>query len=167
MLHRHPIARLTATALLATCSAGLAGCSETEPEEGVSVGDVQAGGEGGPTLEKDEEYDGSYDADFEESVVSYAGQTVTVSAEVGRVLDDHAFTIVGPEDEVEPLVVVHQGDVPEIEDGTEVSVTGLVHKDFDVPGVEDQLQTDMDDAVLEDFEKEPYIEAVTVESEEA
>ena len=159
----HPLGRGAAAGLLAMSTFGLVACSEDTAgsEEGVSVEDVQEGGEDGGASA----YDGAYDSDFETDVTSYEGETVTVSAEINEILGDQAFTIAGTEDtDVEPLVVIHKDAMENLEAGTVVEVTGVVHKALDVPKVEDAIETDMDDVVLEDFEAEPYIEATNIDS---
>ena len=159
----HPLGRGEAAGLLAMSTFGLVACSEDTAgsEEGVSVEDVQEGGEDGGASA----YDGAYDSDFETDVTSYEGETVTVSAEIDEILGDQAFTIAGTEDtDVEPLVVIHKDAMENLEAGTVVEVTGVVHKALDVPKVEDAIETDMDDVVLEDFEAEPYIEATNIDS---
>ncbi|HET9860047.1 MAG TPA: hypothetical protein VFQ19_09735 [Nocardioidaceae bacterium] len=159
----HPLGRGAAAGLLAMSTFGLVACSEDTAgsEEGVSVEDVQEGGEDGGASA----YDGAYDSDFETDVTSYEGETVTVSAEIDEILGDQAFTIAGTEDtDVEPLVVIHKDAMENLEAGTVVEVTGVVHKALDVPKVEDAIETDMDDVVLEDFEAEPYIEATNIDS---
>ncbi len=159
----HPLGRGAAAGLLAMSTFGLVACSEDTAgsEEGVSVEDVQEGGEDGGASA----YDGAYDSDFETDVTSYEGETVTVSAEIDEILGDQAFTIAGTEDtDVEPLVVIHKDVMENLEAGTVVEVTGVVHKALDVPKVEDAIETDMDDVVLEDFEAEPYIEATNIDS---
>ena len=159
----HPLGRGAAAGLLAMSTFGLVACSEDTAgsEEGVSVEDVQEGGEDGGASA----YDGAYDSDFETDVTSYEGETVTVSAEIDEILGDQAFTIAGTEDtDVEPLVVIHKDAMENLEAGTVVEVTGGVHKALDVPKVEDAIETDMDDVVLEDFEAEPYIEATNIDS---
>ena len=159
----HPLGRGAAAGLLAMSTFGLVACSEDTAgsEEGVSVEDVQEGGEDGGASA----YDGAYDSDFETDVTSYEGETVTVSAEIDEILGDQAFTIAGTEDtDVEPLVVIHKDAMENLEAGTVVEVTGVVHKARDVPKVEDAIETDMDDVVLEDFEAEPYIEATNIDS---
>lgn len=158
----HPLGHGAAAGLLTISTFGLVACSEDTAgsEEGVSVEDVQEGGEDGGSA-----YDGVYDSDFETDVTSYEGETVTVSAEINEILGDQAFTIAGTEDtDVEPLVVIHKDAMENLEAGTVVEVTGVVHKALDVPKVEDAIETDMDDVVLEDFEAEPYIEATNIDS---
>ena len=156
---RHMIANTIGVPLLLVASLGLTGCAEDEPTDGdagTSVGAVQ------DSAETDVEYDGPYDETFEAEVGSYEGEKVRVTAEAEQILSDHAFLLAG-EPYVDPLVVVHDKPLPDLEAEQTVSVVGIVHKSFDVPHAEDQLDIDMDDVVYENFEAEPYIEALEVE----
>lgn len=146
------------------------GCGTSGPEEGTTVEDV-AEGEGGevaeePAAEGEMAYDGAYDAAFWEDSTNLVGQEVTVSAEVGSIIEPaSSFTIAGTDDTtVEPLLIVHnQGEMPELEEGLTVGVTGTVQDAFDIVTVEEELGVDLDDTLYTDWEGERYIQANQVD----
>jgi hypothetical protein len=158
---------------LVFASLGLAGCGTSGPESGVDVEDVQEAADdpmgaeaprsaspsvpGGP-------YEGLYDQKFVDELDSLEGQTVTVSADVNEVVAPEAFTIAGTDDTaVEPLLVIYDGDLAELEAGEPVRVKGVVHTVLDLPYVEDDLGADLDGPLYAAWDQEPYIMAVDVE----
>ncbi|MFI7585363.1 hypothetical protein ACH9DO_16460 [Kocuria sp. M1N1S27] len=151
------------------------GCGTSGPEEGTTVEDV-AEGEGGevaeepaaeePAGEGEMAYDGVYDSAFYDDSESLVGEEVTVSAEVGSIVEPaSSFTIAGTDDTtVEPLLIVHdQGEMPELEEGLTVGVTGTVQDAFEIVTVEEELGVDLDDTLYADWEGERYIQANQVD----
>lgn len=164
-----PFAALTFTGCGAEDTAGT--------EEGVAADDVvependEVEPEDEGTMAAEEEpaegelaFDGPYDQAFVDDYDSLVGQQVTVSAEVNEVATDYAFTIAGTEDTgVEPLLIVHAGEMTAPEPGTAVSVTGTVRDAFDPVDVESELGVELDDAAYADWEGMRYIVADSVD----
>lgn len=149
---------------LSACEGDTAG-----PEEGTSVEDVVE--EEAPA--EDEvaadgavrPYYGLYDSTFYDDYDSYIGETVTVSAEVNEIVSANSFTIAGTDDTtVEELLIVHNLDAAEIEQGLTVAVTGTVEEAFVVADVEDELGADLDDGLYTDWEQKRYINATEVDT---
>lgn len=93
------------------------------------------------------------------------GQTVTVSANVNEIITPEAFTIAGTEDTtVDPLLVLHKDAEPELKPELTVKVTGTVHVAFDLPAVEKDLDVDLDDALFEDWDGKPYLQASMIDT---
>lgn len=175
--------KTAAASILPFAALGLAGCgSDTAgTEEGADVEEVQdeaaaavdeepvddesASGE---PMEDDAEalvYDGVYDTAFYDDYNSYVGEKVTVSAEVDNIISNMAFTIAGTEDTtVEPLLIMHKGEVKELQAGLAVAVTGTVKEGFDLPTVEEEMGVDLDDSVFEDWDGENYIKASSIDT---
>ncbi len=162
--------KAAAISILPMAALGLSACSDDTagPEEGASVEDVvdeeapaedeaAADGAVGP-------YDGVYDSTFYEDYDSYVGEVVTVSAEVNEIISPNAFTIAGTDDTtVEELLIVHNLDAAEIEQGLTVAVTGTVGEAFVLTEVEDEFGVDLDDGPYADYEEERYIDATEVD----
>lgn len=136
---------------------------------GVSAcGDSTSGAELGTTVQEvqqedaDAAYDGDYDTAFYKEMGSYAGQEVTLSADVNRIVSDHAFTIAGGD--VEELLVVSVDRTGHLQPDSAIKVTGTVHTAFDLPVVEDQVGTDLDDRSLDEWDQEPYVEAKDIDT---
>lgn len=138
---------------------GVAGCGREDADVDTSVADVREGGEGGA----DSGYEGVYDDAFEAEVTSYDGETVEISAQVAEVVSAEVFTLAGDEPGIRPLLVAHEEPVAGVAEGDPVTVSGTVHRTFDITNVEEEVSVDLDDALFEDFEAEPYIEATDVE----
>jgi hypothetical protein len=165
--------RLGLPGALVFTALSLVGCGTSGPESGVDVEDVQEAADdplgaeaprsaspsvpGGP-------YEGLYDQKFVDELDSLEGRTVTVSADVNEVVAPEAFTIAGTEDTaVEPLLVIYDGDLADLEPGEPVRVKGVVHTVLDLPYVEDDLGADLDDPLYAAWDQEPYIMAVNVD----
>ncbi|MCJ8503749.1 hypothetical protein MRU69_02570 [Kocuria flava] len=168
-LARRTTARAGAAALVAVAGLGLAGCSSEGPETGTDVEDVSEGEvlESSPTPDNDptagDTFVGNYDQDFYDERETYVGQEVTLSAEVGQVIDDDAFVLAGTaENTVDPLLVLYDMDRVDIEEGQVVQVTGTVQEAFDLPTVEDEKQKDLEDDLYADHDQQPYIDATDV-----
>ncbi|WP_432545574.1 hypothetical protein [Kineococcus sp. SYSU DK004] len=160
----NPFARAAAAGVLAFSVVGLTGCGDTAgPEEGVSVEDVQ---EGGDSTEEPgaEVYDDVYGSAFYDGLNEYYGEEVTVSADVNTVVDDTSFVIAGTDDtSVDPMLVIGADSTSELEPGLTVRVTGTVYETFDLTTVEEELGTDLDDELFGDYDAQPYIDATNVD----
>lgn len=152
---------ITVIGLIAVSALSLTACgSDTAgAETGTDVEDIQEE----PAVA--EPYDGVYDTAFYEGVESYDGEEVTVSADINEIISPTSFTIAGTDDTtVEPLLIVHDGTLQELAPDLTVAVTGTVHRTFDLPTVEDEIGLDFDDALFEEWEAEPYIEASKIDT---
>lgn len=119
-----------------------------------------------PTEDAPEEpaYDGAYDNTFRQGIDDHVDKTVALTGEVEKVISDNAFTLAG-NGGTEALLVVGADPTTGLEPGAEVTVTGVVHKAFDLPAVEDEIDVDFDDdTVFQGFDRDPYIQATTVET---
>ncbi|HET7303856.1 MAG TPA: hypothetical protein VFJ12_04800 [Segeticoccus sp.] len=152
-----------------TIRASAAGAAAAVMLLGVSAcGDSTSGAELGTTVQEvqhedaDAAYDGDYDAAFYREMGSYAGQEVTLSADVNRIVSDHAFTLAGGD--VEELLVVSADRTAQLQPDSPVKVTGTVHTAFDLPAVEDQVGADLDDQSFDEWGQEPYVEATDIDS---
>ncbi|THJ66559.1 hypothetical protein E8P82_08900 [Arthrobacter echini] len=157
--------RLMTAGVFAVAGLALAGCNTEGPEEGVDVediseGDVASSSPAAETPMAGEGYSGLYDQNFydEARADAYAGQEVTVSAEVTETLSDDTFVIAGTANTaVDPLLIVEEEEIPPVDVGQVVQVTGTVMQDFDVAAAEEMLGIDLDDELYADFIGEPYV----------
>lgn len=161
--------RKTAAALVLPFAAlSFVGCGTSGPEEGTTAEEVAEGGDEAAVAEGTGAlaYDGVYDSAFVEDYDSLVGEEVTVSAEVNTIISPNALTIAGTDDTtVEPLLVMHnQGDLPDVQEGLTIGVTGTVKEAFDVVTVEEDLGIDLDDDLYADWEGERYIQANSVDA---
>lgn len=144
---------------------GVASCGTEGAEKGADVEDVQEVTEETETNNAANPFDGTYDQGFLDDVDVRKGQTVTVSANVNKIIAPDAFTIAGTEDTtVDPLLVLHKDAEPELKPELTVKVTGTVHVAFDLPAVEQDLGVDLDDALFEDWNGKPYLEASKIDT---
>ncbi|MGY1669135.1 hypothetical protein [Geodermatophilus sp. SYSU D00710] len=163
-------ARVGVAAAVTAASLGLAACGAdtSGTEVGADVEDVtEDTGAVEPLVDEPlaaEPYVGAYDAAFSTDIGSYAGQVVSLSADVAQVVTSEAFTIAGTDDTAveELLVVGATGDTP-LSPETTVRVTGTVRESFEVTEVEEELGVDLDDARFEPWQQEPYVIAEDVE----
>lgn len=162
------IVKVAATGSLALGALTLAGCATSGPEEGADVEDVTDG----ESVEEDtrdadaatEPFDGRYDAEFVGDYDGYVGETVTLSADIDEIVSANAFTIAGTDDTtVEPLLIVHDGTMTDIEEGLSVQVTGEVEEGFDVTAVEDDLSVELEDDAYDEWEDERFIHADSID----
>ena len=152
--------RMMAAGIFAVAGLGLAGCGTEGPEEGPDVEDIAEEGDTGVPMG----YVGPYDQAFYDERETYAGQEVTVSAEVTETLSTDAFVIAGTADTaVDPLLVVEEQDIPALDVGQVVEVTGTVQQDFDIAVAEEELGLELEDELYADYEGEPYITATSGE----
>ncbi|WP_159617253.1 hypothetical protein [Arthrobacter zhaoguopingii] len=154
--------KTAAIALLPFGVLSVAACSDTAgTEEGTSVEDVVEG-ETDPTAEG--AYNGIYDQNFYDEADSYTGQEVTVSAEVTETLSDDTFVIAGGDDTtVDPLLIVEEQEIPPLDEGQVVELTGTVEQEFDVAAAEDNLGIDLEDELYADYLGEPYLSVTSAE----
>jgi hypothetical protein len=169
--------RMLATGLFAVAGLGLAGCGGEEPvaeepvvEEGATeenpvsdeaTGEVAAE----PTTEGEMAagemaYEGPYDDAFLEEIDTYVDQDVMVSGEVSEVIAPDSFAISGA---TEPLLIVEGQEIPSVDEGNAVQITGTVEQAFDIVEVEEQLGTDLEDSLYTAYEGEPYVIATSAE----
>ncbi|MFI7496383.1 hypothetical protein ACH9D2_16895 [Kocuria sp. M4R2S49] len=158
---RRPTARTAAAALVAVAGLSLAGCG-TDVED-VTEGEVR---ESSPAPENNptagDTFIGNYDQGFYDDRETYVRRAVTLSAEVGQVIDDDAFMLAGTaESTVDPLLVLYAMDQVDIAEGQVVEVTGTVQQAFDPPTIEDEKQKDLEDELDADYDQQPYVEAPT------
>lgn len=165
-LSRNPWMKKTAAALcLPFAALTFAGCGSSGPEEGVTAQDVAQDDEQvEPAEDTAFSYDDDYNTDFNDQYDSLRGETVRVSATVNEIISPEAFTIAGTEDTtVEPILVVTQTPVAELETGVTVAVTGTVGETFAVVATEEELGIDLEDQRFSGWEGERYITATEVE----
>lgn len=144
---------------------GVASCGTEGSEKGADVEDVQEVTEETETNNPANPFDGPYDQGFLDDVDVRKGQRVTVSANVSKIIAPDAFTIAGTEDTtVDPLLVLHKDTEPELKPELTVKVTGTVHIAFDLPAVEKDLGIDLDDALFEDWDGKPYLQASMIDT---
>ncbi|MEX5295323.1 hypothetical protein QYM41_08580 [Kocuria sp. CPCC 205268] len=160
-------ARMLAAGMAAVAGIGLAGCGSEGPESGTDVEDVTDGEVVESSAAATEDagamalaYEGDYNQDFYDDVTTYTGQQVTLSAEVSETISPDAFAIAGA---VDPLLIVESQEIPPLDDGQVVQVTGTVQEGFDVVSVEEELGVDLEDEAFADFEGDPYIMATSGE----
>ncbi|WP_158041220.1 hypothetical protein [Kocuria sp. CNJ-770] len=158
--------RAMAAGIVAVAGLGLAGCNTEGPEEGTDVEDVSEGEvlESSPAPDNNptagDTFIGNYDQDFYDESETYAGQEVTLSAEVTETLSTDTFVIAGASGTaVDPLLIVEEQEIPPLDDGQVVQVTGTVAQDFDIAATEDELGIDLEDELYADYEGEPYLMA--------
>lgn len=161
--------RTAAVALLAIAGLGLGGCGQEET--GPEVEDIEEGEilESSPPAEADETvapvapYRGAYNQEFYDDQEIYEGQEVTLSAEVEGIVSPNALVISDPNNvDLEPLLVVHDLDAPDLEEGQVVEVVGTVQTSFDPVTAEENLGVDLEDEMFTDYEGEPYLQASEV-----
>jgi hypothetical protein len=64
---------------------------------------------------------------------------------------------------VDPLLIVEEQEIPPLDDGQVVEVTGTVAQDFDIAATEEELGIDLEDELYADYVGEPYIMATSGE----
>lgn len=161
----NPFMRLALAGALSFTALGVASCGTEGPETGADVEDVQEAPEETETNNAANPFDGPYDQGFLDDVDVREGQEVTVSANVNEIITPEAFTIAGTEDTtVDPLLVLHKNAEPELKPDLTVKVTGTVQVAFDLPAVEKDLDVDLDDALFEDWDGKPYLQASEIDT---
>lgn len=149
-------ARVLTAALVAATAVALAGCNEDDP--------IPADGEpvGVPAPEIEETfpddnrvvYEGQYNQLFIDESENYVGQQVTISGEVTRTLSPETFAIAGP---ANPMLIVEEQEIPAVDDGESVEITGVMQENFSVVETEEQLGIELDESLYADFEGENYV----------
>lgn len=89
-----------------------------------------------------------------------AGQEVTLTGEVADVISDDGLEIEGPG--AEPLTVLYDMDVVDVEEDQSVQVTGTVRPASDPETLDDQAQEEFTDELYQDYEERSCIEATDV-----
>ncbi len=156
-----PLAGPTLAAVLALAGAGLSGCAVSEeealePTSPVEVPDLR--GEG----DLDDPYSGVLDAEFYEDLPAYAGQEVTLLAEVAEVFSPRAFTVTAPDDaEVGEVLVVATSDAGDVEPeaGSQVYVAATPMDSFQAGVVVEELGLDVDAAELAEWDEQAFLVA--------
>jgi hypothetical protein len=148
--------------LLVAGAAGaiVSGCgSEEASQTSPAAPDVRGPGD------LEDPYDGPLTADFREDLPAYAGQEVTLTADVVGVLSPVAFTVTAPDGaDVEPLLVLATTELPELRPGQPVVLAAEPQGEFELTEIEEALDTDLPDEVYEEWEGEPYLSASIVQS---
>ncbi|MEX5300388.1 hypothetical protein RCG67_16615 [Kocuria sp. CPCC 205292] len=173
----HHTTRKAAVGLLAVAGLALAGCGADEPDTGTEVEDITEGDVAEtsppatevPPAAPATPYGGAYNRQFYDDRAVYEGQDVTLSAEVEEVVSPSALTIGDPDDlTLDPLLVVHDLDVPDLEEGQTLEVVGMVQEGFEVTAAEELVGVDLEDALFEDHAGDPWLHATdaTVTAEE-
>ena len=162
--------KLAAVGLLSTAALGFTACGTTGEEAGADVEDVQQGEvveTTGPAADVAAgAYAGPYDTDFYDEAVTYAGEEVTLSAQINEIISPTAFTIAGTDDTTaSPLLIITDQQMPDLEEGRSVEVTGTVQEAFDLPQVEEEMEEDLDDDLFGDYDGQPYIQATEVSTD--
>jgi hypothetical protein len=95
---------------------------------------------------------------------AYYGDTVTVSGYVAKLVDSNAFSITStPGAEGQGiLVVARPQEIPAIQAGDEVKIEGQV-RSFDLKQYENELGLDMDDILLGEWDRDPSLEAFSIQ----
>lgn len=163
--------RLMAAGIFTVAGLGLAGCNTAGPEQGTDVEDISEGdiAESSPAAEETVAepmpgFAGPYDQTFRDEADAYVGQEVTVSAEVTETLSDDTFVIAGAAGTaVDPLLILEMEEIPPLDEGQVVELTGTVQKGFEVVAAEEKLGIDLEDELYADYEGEPYLEVTSGE----
>lgn len=160
--------RTLAVGLLVAAGLGLTGCNTEGPEEGTDVEDISEGSIAPSSPAATDTvpsapmapYNGAYNQEFYDQSDAYVGQEVTLSAEVTKTVSPEAFVIAGTENTaVDPLLIIEAQEIPELDEGEVVRVTGTVQKDFDPAVASKDLGIDLDASKLGDYKGQPYVEA--------
>ncbi|EMY34935.1 hypothetical protein D477_007004 [Arthrobacter crystallopoietes BAB-32] len=139
-----------AAAALALAALAVSGCGNDTagPETGTDVEEVQ------PDVIRDT---------VEEAEEAGDGESVTVSAKVNEIISPLSFTIAGTDDTtVDPLLVVHDDQLPEVEPGQIVQITGTVYRNIQLPRLEETAGIDLDDTLHQEWEDKTCIVASQV-----
>ena len=156
-----PLAGPTLAAVLVLTGAGLSACGDEDdnalaPNSPVEVPDLR--GEG----DLDDPYSGVLDAEFYEDLPAYAGQEVTLLAEVAEVFSPRVFTLTAPGDaEVGDVLVVATEDAGDVDPqaGRSLVVAATPVDSFEAGVVVDELALDVDAAELEEWDERTFLVA--------
>ena len=132
----------------------------TAPAETTGPAETTAPTEGEGTAVPGAPFSGPYNRQFSDDQEVHEGQEVTLTAEVESVVSGNAFTIGDPDDlTLDPLLVVHDVDLPDLAEDQALEVVGTVMTDFDVVTAEEELGVDLEDALYEDHQGDPWLHA--------
>ena len=156
-----PLAGPTLAVFLALAGAGLSGCGDEDdialaPNSPAEVPDVR--GED----DLDDPYTGVLDAAFYEDLPAYAGQEVTLLAEVAEVFSPRVFTLAAPGDaEVGDVLVVATEDAGDVDPqaGQSLVLAATPVDSFEAGVVVDELGLDVDAAELEEWDERTFLVA--------
>lgn len=159
--HRsRPLAGPTLAAVLALAGAGLSGCAEDDgasaPELETEVPDIRG------EADLDDPYTGVLDAAFYEDLPAYAGQEVTLLAEVAEVFSPRVFSLTAPGDaEAGDVLVVATEDAGDVDPqaGRSLVVAATPVDSFEAGVVVDELALDVDAAELEEWDERTFLVA--------
>ena len=158
MTSRSMYRRLAVGAASALAAVSLSACSGdgNAPQDPEEVPDIR----GDDDLT--DPFTGAYDAEFAEDMSVYAGQEVTLSAEVAEVFSPQVFSITAPDGgEVEPALVVAEQAPDLLVEGDQVTVAATPIEGFDAESI---LGDDVEAADVEDWDDEVYLAAEIVET---
>lgn len=176
---RHTTRTTTAAGVLAVAVLGIAGCGADEADTGTDVEDITEGEVIETPVPGATEtvvapapapvgspYVGPYNRQFFDDQLTYEGQEVTLTAEIEEIVSPQALEISDPNDiELDPLLVIHDLDQPDLEEDQVVEVIGTVQASFDQTVVEQDLGIDLDDEMFADYAGEPYVQATEVNTD--
>jgi hypothetical protein len=150
--------RVLGVMLAAVTALGMTGCNQEDPvpADGEFEGNSAPYAQGTPTEENRVMYEGQYNQEFIDESANYLGQQVTISGEVSRSLAPVAFAIAGPAD---PMLIVAEQEIPAVNEGEFVEITGTMRGSFSVTEVEGRLGVDPEDELYSEFEGEDYVVA--------
>ncbi|MTE19895.1 hypothetical protein F0L17_12365 [Streptomyces sp. TRM43335] len=154
-----------ALVLGAVCLAGCGDDEEPAPEASVHVEETRAGGE-----DYDFVYGDLAEGEFWNDVDTWVGKRITLRADVGEVVDEHAFTVADAgEDDGDNLgdrrnLLVVSADPHQAREGSTVRVTGTVREGFAAREVADDLGVEWEADLLADWEEELYLVATAVDT---
>jgi hypothetical protein len=163
------LGRVLAGMLIATAVAfGLAACGDNA-DRGEAPGNGMSPSAATQNTPSDDDenrtYNGAYDKKFRDWAGDHEDAIVTLTGTVKTVVNGNAFTLAG-EDGAEDFLVVSKDVSKGLTSGSDVSITGIVHKAFDLPAVKDEIDVDFDDdTVFEGFDRDPYVVASNISTE--
>lgn len=157
---RRPLAGPTLAAVLALTGVGMSACGD-EPHPPLAGGDVEVPDIRGPG-DLEDPYTGALTATFVEEMTAYAGEEVTVLADVVDVVSPRVFTVTSPDDaEVGPVLVVATEDAGDFDPqaGQALYVAATPVRSFDAGVVAEELSLDVDRAPLAEWDDQTFLVA--------
>lgn len=161
-----PLSVVSAVVAGAAVLTGCGGDESPAPEASVSVGAAQGAEDGYEFV-----YGDLAEAEFWNDVTTWTGRRIVLTAEVGEVVDAHAFTVARADPEnrgddtgdVRSLLVV-SADTTEVAEGDTVRVTGTVREGFVPEEVANGLEVDWNEDAFTDWEQEHYVVASSIDT---
>ncbi|GAA3645823.1 hypothetical protein ACG5V6_22045 [Streptomyces chitinivorans] len=161
-----PLSVVSAVVVGAAALAGCGGDESPAPEASVSVGATQGAEDGYEFV-----YGDLAEAEFWNDVTTWTDRRIVLTAEVGEVIDAHAFTVARADPEnrgddtgdIRSLLVV-SADTARVAEGDTVRVTGTVREDFVPEEVANGLDVDWDEGAFTDWERENYVAASSIDT---